>query len=118
MDRKKALKDEYKKLKPDMGVYKISFKNSDKVYLGLSEDLKGTINSVNFQLKLGSFRNRNLQNDYKNFGFENMTIEIIEELEHKEDDKDIDYVKDLETLRDMISENYDDIEYIKYRRSK
>ena len=47
-----------------------------------------------------------------------MTIEIIEELEHKEDDKDIDYVKELETLRDMISENYDDIEYIKYRRSK
>ena len=44
MDRKKALKDEYKKSKPNMGVYKISFKNSDKVYLGLSEDLKGTIN--------------------------------------------------------------------------
>ena len=118
MDRKKALKDEYKKLKPYMGVYKISFENSDKVYLGLSEDLKGTINSINFQLKLGSFRSKNLQNDYNNYGFDNMTIEILEELEHKKDDNDIDYVKELETLRDMIGENYDDKEYIKYRKSK
>ena len=47
-----------------------------------------------------------------------MTIEILKELEHKKDDNDIDYVKELETLRDMVGENYDDKEYIKYRKSK
>ena len=40
---KKRLKEEYKKKKPDMGVYKVNFNDSDKVYLGIAEDLKGSI---------------------------------------------------------------------------
>ena len=66
---KKRLKEKYKKKKPDMAVYKVNFNESNKIYLGIAEDLKGNINSLKFQLKLGSFRqSNNLQNEYNKFG--------------------------------------------------
>jgi len=118
MDRKKALKEEYKKRKSDMGVYRLTFVELSKVYLGISEDLKGSINSLKFQLKLGSFRNRKLQSDYNKYGLENMRVEVEEYLEYKNDTEDENYIEELEELRVIISEKYPDNEFIKYRKSK
>ncbi|WP_290772899.1 GIY-YIG nuclease family protein [Anaerofustis sp.] len=117
MDKKK-LKKEYKELKPDMGVYKIAFEGSDKVYLGISEDLKGTMNSMSFQLKLGAYRsNASLQKDFNKYGDNNMSVEVLEYLEHIKDNDEKNYIEDLESLRDIISNDYNDKEYIRYRKS-
>ena len=52
MDRKKQLRQEYKEYKPPMGVFAVVCKPTGKVYLGCAQDLKGTFNSIRFQLEI------------------------------------------------------------------
>jgi hypothetical protein len=48
MDRKKELKELYKNMKPDMGIFIIKSNFNNKYYIEGTQDLKGTINSIRF----------------------------------------------------------------------
>lgn len=50
MDRKKELKELYKNMKADMGLFIIKSNFNNKCYIEGTEDLKGTINSTKFKL--------------------------------------------------------------------
>mgnify|MGYP000851277450 CR=1 FL=1 len=51
--RKRELKEQYKAMRPEMGVFVFRCVPTGKNYVGWTHDLKGTLNSLRFQLELG-----------------------------------------------------------------
>jgi len=104
MDRRKELKEQYKNIKPDMGIFIIHYKSSNKCYIENTKDLKSKINRTKFQLDLGSHPNKGLQKEWKDYGGKDFTIEILEKLKYDKDDPNKDYTEDLELLQIMWEE--------------
>lgn len=98
LERKKELKEEYKNLKPDIGIIAIKSKISLKHLILCSQNIKASINRAKFQLNHGSYPNKELQNEWKENGENSFEINILEELSYDEDDTKTDYSEDLEIL--------------------
>lgn len=84
MDRKKLLKEQYKEIKIEAGVYQIRNTHNQKVYVDSTRNLK-TLNGKEFMLKTGVSFIDKMQKDLTEFGGEAFVIEILEVLEKKED---------------------------------
>ncbi len=84
MDRKEELKQLYKDSETQAGVYQIKNKKNQKVLVMSTMNLK-TINGKKFQLELGSFPNKQLQKEWKEFGENAFSIDVLEVLEIKKD---------------------------------
>lgn len=104
MDRKKELKMQYKQTKPDMGIFIIRSKVNNMCYIQATPDLRGVMNGAFVRLQGGFHPNRGLQKEWKAFGSENFTIEILEKLEYAQDEAKTDYTEDL-TLLQMLWED-------------
>jgi hypothetical protein len=85
MDRKKELKEQYRRMKPAMGVFSIQSKVTHKYYLEGTTNLKAGMNRAIFQLNFGSHPNHELQTDWNEGGQEDFTLSIIDELPYAED---------------------------------
>ncbi len=109
MDRRKELKEQYKNMKPDMGVFIIKSNIKNKCYIEGTQDLKSTINSTKFKLELGFHPNKELQKEWKECGEENFSIEILEKLKYDKDESKEDYSEELNILKilweDKLTEN-------------
>lgn len=103
MDRRKELKELYKAMKPDMGVFIICNNSNNKSYIEATQDLKGTMNSTRFKLNANSHINKELQKDWTDKGEDNFTIEIVENLKYDKDESKTDYKDELAILK-MICE--------------
>lgn len=100
MDRKKELKLQYKEMKSQMGIFMVRSNSSNKCYIEATQDLKSKINSTKFKLGAGGHPNKELQKDWKEYGEEHFTIEIIDNLEYdKKDEAKTDYTEDLALLQ-------------------
>lgn len=99
MDRRKELKELYKQMRPDMGIFIIRSKCSNKCYIEGTQDLKSTINSTKFKLEFGNHPNKELQKEWKEYGKTNFTIEILEKLEYDKNQSKTDYSEDLALLQ-------------------
>ncbi|MBN2072902.1 MAG: GIY-YIG nuclease family protein [Actinobacteria bacterium] len=99
MDRKKELKEKYRLMKPDMGVFMICLGSGNRCYIEAAKDLKSKMNRARFQLDFGSFPNKELQKDWKEQGGENFNLKILEKLEYDKDESRTDYSEDLEILK-------------------
>lgn len=99
MNRKKELKEQYRQLKPEMGVYMIRSNRSNKCLIEATPRLKATINRVKFQLDFGSYPNRELQKEWAEYGENNFTFEILEVLEYEKDETKTDYADELDLQR-------------------
>lgn len=99
MDRKRELKQKYKQMKPEMGIFAIKSKSNNKYYIEANSDVKSKINRAKFQLDFGSYPNRELQKEWKEFGETNFDIEILEKLEYDKDESKIDYKEELQLLQ-------------------
>jgi len=99
MDRRKELKEKYKQLKPDMGVFAVCSSCSNKCYIEGVKDLKSRMNSTKFKLDIGSHPVAELQKEWKERGKDCFTFEILEKLEYDEDKSKTDYSEDLTLLR-------------------
>jgi hypothetical protein len=80
MDRKKELKQQYKEIKIEAGVYQIRNTKNGKILIESTPNLK-TINGKRFSLERGSHTNKLLQNELQEFGAEAFVIEVLEILE-------------------------------------
>lgn len=98
MDRKKELKELYKNMKADMGLFIIKSNFNNKCYIEGTEDLKGTINSTKFKLDFGNHPNKELQQQWKDKGKSDFTIEILDKLEYDKDELKVDYTEELNIL--------------------
>ena len=63
--------------------------------------MRGTLNSTKFKLGATVHPNRELQKEWKDFGAENFTIEILENLEYDKNGIKTDYTENL-ILLEMI----------------
>ena len=99
MDRKKELKEQYRQLKPEMGVFMIQSNRNNKCLIEGTPRLKATINRVKFQLGFGSYPNRELQREWQEYGETNFIFHILENLEYEKDETKTDYSDELELLR-------------------
>lgn len=98
-EKKKKLQAEYKLMKPDMGIFAVINKSADKYFLEATANLKGRMNSVQFQLKAGNNPNKELQKDWRELGVDKFEIKILEQIEYDEDESKTDYTEDLELLK-------------------
>jgi hypothetical protein len=81
---KSAAKKEYKQAKRPMGVYRIRNTRNDKSYVGFDTELPAKINRHKAELKFGSHRNRELQEEWNSFGESSFQFEVLDELSHEE----------------------------------
>jgi len=98
MDRKKELKQQYKQMKPKMGLYEIHSFANKKAFIETTKDLKGRINMTKLKLELGNHPVKALQEDWNKFGKSNFTIEILEEVKYGENKSENDYQDELDLL--------------------
>lgn len=117
MDRKKELKMQYKQMKPQMGIFIIRSRVNNKCFLKVTQDLRGVINGTKVRLEGGFHPNRELQKEWKEFGPENFTIEILENLEYDKDESKTDYSAELEVLQMLWEEKLtgENMEFYKKR---
>lgn len=101
--RKKELREEYKNSKSSMGVYQIKNIITEKAYIGITQDLKGTMNGNSFKLDSGFFKNRELQSEWQVYGRDQFEISILAELDYSKDETKSDYTDDLIVLRDLVT---------------
>ncbi len=104
MDRKKELKELYKNMKPDMGIFYIRSNSKNKCFIDCSQNLNGAINGSRFRLNAGNHLNIKLQDDWKELGEKDFTIEILENLQYDKDESMVDYSEDLEILKMVCEE--------------
>jgi hypothetical protein len=97
---KSAAKKEYKEAKRPMGVYRIRNTRNNKSYVGFDRDLSARINRHKAELKFGSHRNRELQEEWNSFGESSFQFEVLDELDHKEDSQ-TSPIEELRVLAEM-----------------
>jgi len=103
---KKAATKEYKQTMQPMGIYQIKNLSTGKVLINSSKNLNGILNRSKFQLELGSYVNKELQEDYNSLGESSFSFDILDELKPKKDDPLYDYTKDLDTLKELWLEKF------------
>ena len=78
MKSKKELNREYLERSKPAGVFQVKNTANGKILLGSSLNLEGALNGHKFTLKIGSHRNKELQDDWNKYGAENFVFEILE----------------------------------------
>lgn len=113
MKTKKDLKEEYKQMKFRMGVFQIKNISNNKIFVDNSIDMASTWNRHKFELKFSTHRNRELQKDWNEKGEDNFVFEILSELK-QDDERKVDYPKELRLLQQMIVEEMNTPEELRY----
>jgi hypothetical protein len=98
MDRKKELKQMYKETPIEAGIYQIKNTSNQKVFVESTRNLK-TITGKKFQLETGTNTNKQLQEEWKQYGKDAFTFEVLEVLKKKEEGY-FDEKRELEKLED------------------
>ncbi|AGA68401.1 hypothetical protein Desdi_0878 [Desulfitobacterium dichloroeliminans LMG P-21439] len=98
MDRKKELKEQYKQMRPDMGIMGIRSKLDTWCYIEGSQNLRAVLNGSRFKLETNFHPSRELLKKFQEQGVENFTFEVLEQLEYDKDETKTDYTDDLEIL--------------------
>ena len=101
MSDRKTLKQEYKDTPKPMGIYRILNRSNGKCLVGRSVNIPGLFNRERFMLKLGDHRNLPLQEDWKRFGADAFTFEVLEDLEAPDDSPDHNPKEDLVALEEL-----------------
>lgn len=84
LDRKKELKNQYKEIKTEAGIYQIRNTINGKVFLVSTPNLK-TINGREIELNNGTHRNKLLQDEWKQYGKDAFVFEVLEIFEPPEE---------------------------------
>lgn len=79
-ERRKELQQQYKEIKIEAGVYQIKNTVNDKVLIDVTSDLR-SLNGKIISLSLGSHINKQLQQEWNEFGQEAFIIEPLEVLQ-------------------------------------
>lgn len=83
MERKKELKQRYKEMPIEAGVYQIKNTQNGKIFIGSTRNFK-TLNGIKFSLEAGTLMNKELQEEWSHFGASAFSIDILETLEKKD----------------------------------
>ncbi len=84
MKSRKELNREYLERPKPAGVFQIKNKANGKMLLGSSLNLDGALNGHRFTLRIGSHRNKALQEDWNQYGEDSFLFEILETVQVKD----------------------------------
>ncbi len=101
---KKELKEEYKSIKPRIGVFQIRNTANGKIYIEGSTNLDKIWNRHRAQLNFGGHPNTTLQQEWKTFGENSFVFEVLDELNLPDEATDDDARKELKLLESMFIE--------------
>lgn len=104
--KRKELLQQYKEMKPEMGVYMFKSIKTNIVYLGCDKNIKATINGDKFKLKLNSHKCKKLQQDWNENKEENFEIKTVGILPYDKDESKVDYGEKLKILREMCKDRF------------
>ena len=99
--RKKELLSQYKNRHPDMGI--VCWRCGDEMWVAQSRDAKADFNGTSFQLNLGSWPNRELQQRYRERP-EDFQWCLLKKLDYE--DYGEDHTEDLALLMLEVLEEY------------
>ena len=100
-EQKKALREQYEQRKPDMGI--VCWQSGEQMWIAISKDAAADYNRSSFQLRLGSWPNREMQTAY-NAAPDSFKWSLLKKLDYKE--KDEDHNEDLELLYELCVEEF------------
>lgn len=103
-NRRKQLVEQYKQMKPDMGIYVVRNMNNQRCWLDVTQDLKSRMNRTRFQLEAGMHPVSELQKDWQELGADRFEFEILEVLKYDKDESKTDYSEELEMLKILWQE--------------
>ena len=103
MKSNKELKEEYKLIKPKIGVFQIKNIVNNKIFIDCSVNLDKIWNRHRGELNFGGHRNEVLQKEWNEFGERNFKYEILSEIKQNED-QNIDYAREARQLAKMFIE--------------
>ncbi|WDV44289.1 GIY-YIG nuclease family protein [Clostridiaceae bacterium M8S5] len=96
---KKIMVRKFLDTKTPMGIYAIENLVNGKVYINAHTDVKSTLNSYKFRLKMNSLRIKELQREWNEYGEEAFEFKVLEYLKYDKKDEDRDYSDDLDILK-------------------
>jgi hypothetical protein len=102
---KKKLKQEYKNRVPEKGIYAITNTKTGRTFLGSTLNLYNIVERSKLRLNTGSHQNERLRKDWKIYGEEAFSFQILETLKLK-DDLAYDYDEDLQILEMIWIDKY------------
>jgi len=85
MKSRKDINREYIERPKPAGVFQVKNVAKNKVLLGSSLNLEGSLNKHRFMLKIGSHTNKALQQDWNEEGQDKFTFDILEMVKVKDD---------------------------------
>lgn len=113
MKTKRALKEEYKQMKPVTGVYQVMNKKSGMVLIEGAANITAKWNRHRTELRFGSHRNKKLQADWNLEGEENFLFSVVSELKISEENN-LDLNKEVKLLLEMVEEEIGIQDALKY----
>ena len=97
--RKRELKEAYRTSRPPMGVLSFRCVPTGESFLLASRNIPGDTNGVTFKLNSDYHPNRHLLELWRRYGEENFQVEVLEELDYRDESDDpADYKEELEQL--------------------
>ena len=107
MDRRKTLSEEYKQRKIIGGIYKVTNTHNGKYLLDYATDLKAKQNGFDFMISSGSCFDYKLKTDMEAFGSKVFIFEIVEAIEKKKEQSQVEFIDDLKMLEELWSNKLD-----------
>ena len=105
--KRKIMINDYKQRKIVGGVYAITNTPNGKMLLQTTSDIQGSQNRFEFSQMTGGCVSMQLQEDWKAYGADAFTFEILGQLEKKDTQTAEDFADDLKTLYDIILQDID-----------
>jgi len=103
MKTKQELKEAFKQTKFPMGVYQVRNTDTGRVLISSSVNIHAAFNRTRIELNFNAHKNAALQSDWTTLGADKFSFEILAEVE-EEDDKVVDYKKEVKVLEGIYRE--------------
>jgi hypothetical protein len=107
MERREVLKQLYKELENQAGVYQIKNKENQKILVISTPNLK-SMNGRQFELEMGGYKNKELQKEWNQYGKDAFSFEVLEVLQKKEDGRYTGGYSDIKTALDKLEQKWID----------
>jgi hypothetical protein len=101
MSSRSEIRREYKERKRRGGVYTITNAQNGKYLIGHAAEIASVRNRFAFAVKTGSGVHPKLQKDWAAFGSQAFVLEVLEELDQKPGQSEVEFLDDLITLEQL-----------------
>lgn len=107
---KKDLKDRYKNREVIGGVYRIICNESGNFWLKSCVDMQSAKNRFTFSVNMNTFPEAGMLEDWKKFGADSFSLEVLEEIKKKETQSDKEFSDDVDLMFEIWTEKLNSTE--------